>query len=235
MTEETQVLEENQVDQDTLENPETPEVEEDQAVEETSEVEEDLEVAAILDTENPEDEAMTALEISMRDLKLAIRSGQFSDEEIAAIIKEGVISQDVVDVLIQNPLELKPKQETNSEAAGKDQAGGGEEKKKKPVKSEAKKSVTGQVAKKIQDILLESPVGLTIEEICVHLGVLAEDADPTDSDAKAMKKKYRTFARKAVDGHPEGSRSENLGRNRLYSIGEVAEREMEETVEEPEA
>lgn len=178
------------------------------------------------------DEAQTQLEISMKDLKLGIRAGQFSEEELGAIIKEGVIEQDVVDVLLQHPIELKKAQETPAEeASGKEGTveEGGPKKTKKVIK---KASVTGQIAKKIQELLVSSDTGLTIEEICINLGALAEDADPTDAETKGIKKRYRTFARKAVDTHPDGSRVTNLGRNRLYSIGEVGTRELEEVVEE---
>jgi hypothetical protein len=177
----------------------------------------------------------------MAELKQTIRSGQFSPDELAALVTEGVISQEVVDVLLAHPIgDEEPEAEEAEEAEAEAEEDAVEETEDEApegttAKGNGKKkgSVTGDIVKRITAVLEEAGTGLTIEEICIELGVLPEDADSTDSDVKGIKKRYRTFARKAVDGHPDGSRDENLGRNRLYSIGEVEER-TDEDVEEAE-
>lgn len=202
----------------------------------------DANIAAILDG-GEADEETTALDLSMKDLKLAIRGGQFSEGELEAIIKEKIISREVVDVLLQHPVgaaangkeEAVEAEEGTEElqVVGMNQAAKEAVKKAPPQKKTVKKqqaSATGQVTARIQKMLIDSATGLTIEEICVNLGVITDDADSTDSDTKGIKKKYRTFARKAVDSHADGSRQDNLGRNRLYSIGDVEDRELEEVV-----
>jgi len=173
------------------------------------------------------DDEQTALDIPMGTLKTAIRNGSFSKDELDAIVDEGMIDRRVVEILLAHPLEQKG---TSGEA---DDSGTEEASPKKPKSDKA--SVAGKVTAKIVQLLLNSPTGLTIEEICVQLHVLTDDGDPTDPETKTLKKRYRTFARKAVDGHPDGSREHNLGRNRLYSIGDVTTRELEETVEEEES
>lgn len=160
------------------------------------------------------DEDPTDLDISLGQVKYGVRTGQFKDPAVLAAIVDGeILTEDEIRILQAFPIERK-----KEEQAGK-------KSKKSSRSSSAQKEV-----KEITELLRLSPVGLTVEEICVELGALTPDADPTDSDVRDLKKKFRGWCRAAVDKEESGDRTTNLGRNRLYSIGEVRDRGEDEDV-----
>lgn len=204
--------------EETTENGETT------VVEKTAE-----EVALIL--EGPRDGEQTELNITLGDLKKVIRQGQFSAEEIKALVDGEIIDQSTIDVLLAHPIEApvkgkKAKKTSKAAKAAKavapktteTETEGEAEAEVVEVPAAKDNSANTALVAKIQELLSNSPGGLTIEAICVQLGVMVADADPRDADVRGRKKKMRALARRAVDGHKDGARTNSDGRNRVYEI-----------------
>jgi len=173
-----------------------------------AEVSSDERVEAVLSTDR-DDEVIEALDLTRGELKQAIRSGQFDDEELVSIVRTDAFTQDEIDILVANPTEVS--KDDGEEAAPK-------------AKKEKKESSSSQLVTKITETLSKAGTGLTVDEICISIGALVEGFDPKDSGNRSTLKKYRALARKAVDEADDGNRTETIGRNRLYAIGTVESR-----------
>ncbi|KKW10421.1 MAG: hypothetical protein UY48_C0038G0021 [Candidatus Gottesmanbacteria bacterium GW2011_GWB1_49_7] len=120
------------------------------------------EVEAVLSTDRDGDEVLDTL--TRGEMKLAIRTGQFNEAELKAIEEASIFSAREIQILLSHPtaLDTPPVSEHKSE-------------KRKKIKKE---SSSTQLTSQIQQALVASKVGLTIDEICVAIGVLPEDFDP---------------------------------------------------------
>lgn len=181
-------------------------------VEEASEPVQEGDLSYLLGPEDRDDD-VTSLEMTWGDLKATIRSGQFSDDDLKAIVDMKAITAEEAAFLVANPIKVsaRPKA-TETETPGK--VGKPSKKADKPARSSAQQVMV----KNIQDLLIERGEGMTIHQISVALGLLNEDVDVRDPDVKETWKKARGWTRKAVDTHPDGDRSSTDGKNKLYSI-----------------
>lgn len=167
------------------------------------------EVEAVLSTERDDED--TPFEMKLGELKQIIRSGQLEDEDLDSLSEKGCLSIREIQILRANPIE--------------------EDEEEPPTKPTAPKSdsVTVKTQNAIRELLERSTTALTIDEICVELGVLTVDADPNEEETRKIKKKFRALTRRVIANHEEGDREQSLGRNRLYAIGEVEHREDSST------
>ena len=213
-----------------IEAVETEETEETLVIE-TPEVDDEAfteEEIQILLSEEEQDSDQTEIGMTRGELKQAIRTNQFNDDEIETLVETEIFVQAEIDVfkanLLEDADEEPPEVKTKEKTKGKTKA----------KAAPKKESTMAKLVTEVVELLEESETGMTIEEICVGLGVLTEDSDPKDDEVRGIKKKFRSVARKAVDNHPDGSREGHSGRNRLYAIGEIIEEE-EEVEEKPRA